>query len=57
MIKNIYLWCKGFCYAERSNEETDSELQKLWNSRVVTGSESITDFLKWRSGYLASKRP
>ena len=57
MIKNIYLWCKGFYYAERSDKDPYSELQDLWQERVVNGSESLLDFLKWRDGYLASKCP
>jgi len=46
MIKNIYLWCKGFYYAERSDKDPYSELQDLWQERVVNGSESLLDFLK-----------
>ena len=57
MIKNIYLWCKGFWYAEQSNQEPYPELQYLWKKRVISGSESISDFLKWRNGYLSSKKP
>ena len=57
MIKKIYLWCKGFYYAERSNRNPDEELQDLWQKRVINGSESILDFLSWRDGYLASKCP
>ena len=57
MIKNIYLWCKGFYYAERSDRDPYEELQELWLKRVIENDESLLDFLKWRDGYLASKNP
>jgi aminopeptidase-like protein len=57
MIKNIYLWCRGFYHAEWSDKNPDQELHTLWVERVIDGNESIIDFLQWRKGYIASKCP